>query len=130
MAFTDTRSLVHYVQGNATTAEVNAGEAILEFRANQSIQVVGGEMIARGGNATTATSVDLKDTAGTAIVAVACAVGGLTQDTQLDFTSATNVTLTTYRTPLTVDKGLKIEVTGADMTVATSVDYYVEYVYV
>ena len=130
MAFTSARGKVHFVQGNATTAQVNAGKIIAEARKGKSIQVVGGHLTALGGNAATATSVDIKDTAATAIVAVACAVAGLTQNTQLDFDAAANVTLTTYRKPLTVDKALKIEKTGSNLATATSVDYYVEYIYV
>jgi len=130
MAFTASAGKLHFVQGNATTAQVNAGKVIVDGRKGLKIQIVGGHMTALGGNAATATSVDLKDTAGTAIVAVACAVGGLTQNAQLDFDAAANVTRTTYRTPLTVDKSLQILVTGSNLATATSVDYYAEYVYV
>jgi hypothetical protein len=130
MAFTTASGKVHFKQGNATTAQVNAGLVIVPARRGRAIQIVGGHMTALGGNAATATSVDIKDTAGTPIVGVACAVAGLTQNTQLDFDAAANVTRTTYRTPLTADKGLQILKTGSNLATATSVDYYVEYVYV
>lgn len=130
MAFTSAKGKLHFAQGNATTAQVNAGLLIVEPRKGKQIQVVGGHMTALGGNAATATSVDLKDTAGTPVVAVACGVAGLTSGTQLDFDAAANVTLTTYRKPLTVDKGLQILKTGSNLATATSVDYYVEYVYI
>ena len=129
MAFTDGRGKVHFVQGNATTAEVNAGKIIAEGRENKKICVVGGHLTALGGNAATATSVDIKDT-GTPTVAVACAVAGLTDGTQLDFDAAANVTRTTYRKPLAEDKSLQILKTGSNLATATSVDYYVEYVYI
>jgi hypothetical protein len=130
MAFTSAAGKVHFVQGNALRAEVTAGKVIAPARSGKSIQVVGGHMTAIGGAAQTATSVDLKDTYGTPLVAVACGIAGLTQNTQLDFDAAANVTLTTYRKPLNVGKALQIKDTGSGLATATSIDYYVEYVYV
>lgn len=115
------------VMGNATTAEVNAGKTIVNADPSRSIAIVGGWMRALGGNAGTATSVDIKDTAGTAVVGVACAVAGLTSGAVLDFGAASNVTRTTYGTALTAGKGLKIEKTGSNLATATSVDYCVYY---
>ena len=128
MAFSSAAGKVHFAQGNATTAQVTAGKIIAASRGGKAIQVVGGHMTALGGNAATATSVDIKDSAD--VVAVACGVSGLTSGTQLDFTAGSNVTLTTYRKPLTVGKALKIKDTGSGLATATSVDYYVEYIYV
>ena len=130
MAFTTAKGKVHFVMGNATTAQVNSGLVIVPARADKTIAVVGGHLTARGGNAATATSVDIKDTASTPVVAVACAVAGLTEDTQLDFDAGSNVTRTTYRSPLTAGKGLQIQKTGSNLATATSVDYYVEYIYI
>jgi hypothetical protein len=130
MAFTSAAGKIHWVQGNATTAQVTAGKVIAQGRNGKAIQIVGGHMTALGGNAATATSVDIKDTAGSPVVAVACGVAGLTSGTQLDFTAASNVTRTTYRTPLTVGKSIQIKDTGSGLATATSVDYYVEFVYV
>ena len=130
MAFTTAAGKVHFVQGNALTAAVTAGKVIAPARSGKAIQVVGGHLTALGGSAATATSVDIKDTHGTPVVAVACGVAGLTQNTQLDFDAAANVTLTTYRKPLTVGKALQIKDTGSGLATATSIDYYVEYVYI
>ena len=130
MASKVSRGKVHVAAGNALTAEINAGHVIAGGRKGKKIMVVGGQMIALGGNAATATSVDIKDTTGTPVVAVACGVAGLTENAQLDFDATSNVTRTTYRKPLTVDKGLQIQKTGSNLATATSVDYYVEYVYV
>lgn len=130
MAYTSAAGKVHYVRGNATTAEVNAGKVIVSPRPGKSICITGGHMVARGGNAATATSVDIKDTAGTPVVGVACAVAGLTANARLDFRAASNVTLTTFQQALTADKGLKIQKTGSNLATATSVDYYVEFIYV
>lgn len=130
MAFTTAKGKLHFVQGNATVAQVNAGLQIVTARNGKAIQVVGGHMTALGGNAATATSADIADTAGTPVVAVACGVAGLTQNAQLDFDATSNVTRTTYRKPLTAGKGLQIIKAGSDLATATSVDFYVEYVYI
>lgn len=127
MAFTTKIRTMRVVKGTATTAEVNAGKTIVEADASRTICVHGGYMIARGGNASGATSVDIKDTADTPVVAVACAVAGLTQDAVLSFDAASNVTNTTRGTGLTAGKGLQIKKTGSNLATATSVDYLVEY---
>lgn len=130
MPFRTAKAKVHFVMGNVTTAQVNSGAVVVPARVGRSIVVVGGHLTARGGAATGATSVDVKDTASTPVVAVACAVAGLTEDAQLDFTAASNVTRTTYRSPLTAGAGLQIQKTGSNLATATSVDYYIEYVIV
>lgn len=120
-----------FVQGNATTAQVNAGLRIVEPRSGKKIAVDGGFLRALGGAAATATSVDIADTAGTPVVAVACAVAGLTANAALDFRAAESVTLTTpLGAPLTVDQGLQIIKAGSNLATATSVDYVVFYHYV
>jgi hypothetical protein len=130
MAFTTSAGKLHFVQGNALKAAINAGQVIVPGRANKCIQVVGGHLTARGGAVQTATSVDIADTTGTPVVAVAGAAAGLTENAQLDFDAAANVTRTTYRTPLTVNEGLQIIKAGSDVATAVSVDYYVEYIFV
>ena len=130
MANTRSHGIVHHVMGNASTAAVNAGKVIVQGRPGKCMEVVGGHITALGGAADTATSVDIKDTAGTAVVAVACGVDGLTENAQLDFDADANVTRTTYRKPLTLGKSLQIEKTGEDVGTATSFDFYVEYVLV
>ncbi len=129
MAYTTSSGKVHFVRGNATAAQVNAGKLIVQPRKGKKLVVTGGHMVALGGNAATATSVDIADTAGTPVVAVACGVAGLTQNTRLDFRAASNVTLTTFQVALTAEKGLQIIKAGSDLATATSVDYYVEYIY-
>ena len=123
------RGKVHFAHGSLTLTQVKAGTVIVEGRKGKSVMVVGGQMISTG-KAATATSIDVKDTAGTPVVAVACAVAGLTDGAQLDFDAASNVTRTTYRAKLTVDQGLQIADTGTALTGTTALEYYVEYVYV
>ncbi len=120
---------VHFTRGSLTLAQVKAGTKIVDGRQGMSIMVVGGQFISTG-SAAGATSVDVKDTNGTPVVAVACGVAGLTSGTALDFDAAANVTLTTYRKALTVGCGLQIADTGSDLTTTTALEYYVEYVYV
>lgn len=132
MALTKCRGGQKFVQGNATAAQVNAGLRIVDPRKGKKICVDGGFMRALGGNAATATSVDIADTtADTPVVAVACAVAGLTQNAVLDFRAGSNVTLTTkLGDSLTVSEGLQIIHAGSDLATATSVDYVVFYHYV
>lgn len=128
MALTYKNGKELYVKGNATRAEVNAGKVILPARPGRTVTVTGGYMIALGGNAATATSVDIADTAGSPVVAVACGVAGLTQNTVLDFNAASDVTKTTLGRALTADKGLQIIKAGSDLATASSIDYFVRYV--
>ncbi len=116
--------------GRVALTDVNAGTIVIPARAGKSIMIVGGQMVAIGGNAAANTSVNLNDTAGSPIVGVACLRAGLTQNAQLDFDAAAQVTRTTYRAPLTAGKAVKPVNVGTAMTTATHVDYYVEYVYV
>jgi len=127
MAFGTARGKIHYAQGTVTTAQAIAGALIVPGRAGKRMQIVGGHLTAAGA-AAGATSVDIKDTASDPIVAVACAVAGLTDGTQLDFDAGTNVARTTYRKPLTAGKGLQVKTTGEALTTTTAVDYYIEYV--
>lgn len=131
MALTKCRGGQKFVQGNATTAQVNAGLRIVGPRKGKKICVDGGFMRALGGAVATATSVDIADTTDTPVVAVACAAAGLTQNAVLDFRASANVTLTTsLGAPLTVDQGLQIIKAGSNVATATSVDYCVLYHYV
>jgi hypothetical protein len=130
MAYTTAQGKVHWIQGNVTTAQANAGVVIVPARPGKAIAVVAATMIARGGAAATCTSVDLKDTAGTPVVALAFAQASLTENTALHDWASAGVTLTTYRSALTVEKGLQILKTGSSIATATSFDYAVGYCYV
>ncbi len=122
-----THAVLHQVQGNVLLADTNTGYTVLSAKPGRKYTIVGGYFKAIGGNYAAATSLDVKDTAGTPIVAVAVAVAQLTQNTQTQFKQgATGVTWTT-RGPLTVSKGVMIQKTGSTATTATSVDYQIFY---
>ncbi len=125
MASTKSRGVVHEVHGNATLADIKSGYIVADGVPNKQITVTGGYFKALGGAAGTATSVDVKDTAN--VVAVACAIAQLTENTELQFTpGATGITWTT-RGPLTAGKGIKIDDTGSALDTLTSMDYQIFY---
>ena len=120
---------IRCARGSLSNAEVNAGKIIVKAQSGRTLTVVGGWMRAIGGNAATTTSVDVKDTKSTPVVAVACTVAGLTQNTILRFGTATTAEFNTATIGLTKNKGLQIVKTGAgDLGAGTSsVDYVVYY---
>ena len=110
--------------GNATTAQVNAGKTIVKARPGKTIKVVDGWLRALGGNAATATSVQITDGTTTAFK---IAVGGLTENAVARVGLATHSTNTGVGTALTKGAGLQITATGT-LATATSVDYCVFYI--
>ena len=114
------------VQGQATTAQVNAGLVIVPATSGRTITVVDGWLRAIGGNAATATSVDIESTADTPTLAFKIAVGGLTQNAVARMGIATHGTQTGVGTALDEDEGLQITATGT-LATATAVDYCVYY---
>ena len=131
MANTTRISRERCVCGTATVAEVIAGKIILPPDSAKAVIVTGGWMRATG-SAGTATSVDIKDTTTVPVVAVAIAVGALTDGAVVDFDTATNVTWTTYGVAHTKGKGLQIKQTTAagNLSTTTAVDYVVKYILV
>ncbi len=121
---------IHFKAGRLTAAQVNAGTRVIPPRADKKLMIVGGQLVAIGGAAATATSVDVNDTTGTPVVGVAVACTAMTENTQMDFDAASNVTRTTYRAPFAAGKGIQVIKGGSDLATATHVDYYIEYVYV
>jgi len=131
MANTTRISRERCVCGTATTAEVIAGKVIVPPDSAKSVIVTGGWLRAAGA-ADTATSVDIKDTTDTPVVAVAVAVAALTDAAVVDLDTASNVTWTTYGVAHTKGKGLQIAQTTAagDLGTTTAVDYVVKYILV
>lgn len=131
MANTTRLSRERCVCGTATTAEVIAGKLIVPPDSAKAVIVTGGWMRATG-SADTATSVDIKDTTDTPVVAVAIAVAALIDGAVVDFDAAANVTWTTYGVAHTKGKGLQILQTTAagGLGTTTAVDYVVRYILV
>jgi hypothetical protein len=115
------------LHGNATLAEVKTGKVILGGEPGRTITVHDGWLRALGGNAGTATTVDISDTAGTPVVVFKMARGGLTENAVARIGLATHYTGTTVGTPLTPGKGLRIDDAGAVLDTCTSVDYCLFY---
>ena len=111
---------VRVAEGQATTAQVNAGLTIVNPIAGHTITVVDGWLRPIGGNAATATSVVLEDTAGTDAFSIA--VGGLTQNAVARVGLATHSTNTNVGTALGAGKGLQIKKVGSDLAGSTAVD--------
>lgn len=117
---------VRVAAGQLSTAAVNAGAQIVKPVAGHTITVVDGWLRAIGGNAETATSVDVKDTAAAPATAFKIAVAGLTQNAVARVGLATHSTNTGVGSPLTKGKGLQIKADGTLQT-ATAIDYVIFY---
>jgi len=110
-----------------TTAEVNAGHTLLSVPATHKFRLVDFTMIAIGGNAATATSVDLK--CGTAILA-AVAVGTLTRSAVVKPNSANVTVLADGASFIANTAGDDVTVikAGSNLATATHVDVILSYV--
>jgi hypothetical protein len=108
-----------------TVAQINAGASLLPARPGYKYRLVDAAMIAVGGNAATATSVDLLATQGAASVKlVANAVAGLTRSTLLR-AGATNSTILADGASFVandVNTALTVGKTGGSLATATHVD--------
>lgn len=121
---------VRCAAGQLTANQVNgvdSGNIIVRGESGRTLTVVGGWMRAIGGAAGACTSVDVKNTAGTPVVAVACTQGGLTENTIVRFGTPTTGEFNTANTTMGKGKGLQIAKTGSAMTTATAIDYCVLY---
>jgi hypothetical protein len=114
-----------------TTAQVNAGATILPALAGLKYRLHDMAMIAIGGNAATATSVDILGTQSASVVKLMDGrVAGLTQHTLLRAGTATNGLILNAgasfvandaNTPITIGK------TGSDLATATNIDVLLTY---
>ncbi len=118
---------VRCVEGQLTTSEVNTGTVVLPGKTQRTLTVTDFWMRAIGGNAETATSVDIVDTNSSPVTAGKMAVGGLTQNTIARMGLATHSTNTNIGSPLTKGKGLKIGKTGGSLATCTAIDYCIFY---
>jgi hypothetical protein len=127
MAQADRRAMVAAPRVRSTAAEVNAGKTLVPAVAGIAHRLVGFTMIAIGGAATTATSVDIIGTRGGVEVRLAVvAVAALTQSTAVAPTSA-NVTLLAdgaSHTPLDAGTAITIgkQSGGSNLAGATHID--------
>lgn len=127
MANTTARGRLRAKTGRLTVAQVNAATMVLPPLKGRAYIIVDGWFVATG-SAGTATSVDVaSETTGT--VAVAVAVGNLTNGTHAPFTATSGVTWTTFGTALESGEGVVITKTagGSDVTTTTQLDYCIKY---
>lgn len=119
------------VRARFATSEVNSGAVILPAIPGFRYRVQDMAMIAVGGNAATADSVDILGTRTSGVKLMAGLVAGLTRSTLLRAGTATNgviladgasFTAVDANTPITIGK------TGSNLATATHVDVLITYV--
>lgn len=117
---------VFTVYHKATLAEVKAGHVILPAISGTQYKVLHATMQSIGGAATTSTSVDLKDTDGTAIVAWPAAL--LTENEIVDSGASATVVASDISAAVASGKGVMIQDTNANtLTVTTHISVVVTY---
>ncbi len=123
-------NLVYQVRKRFTAAEVNAGATILAALDGFKYRLVDAALIAIGGNAATATSVDILGTqAASGVQLVAAAVAGLTQNTLLR-AGASNAAILAGGVSFTAcdeNTAITIGKTGSSLATATHIDVLVSY---
>jgi len=122
-------SSVYHVRKRFTTAEVNAGATLLPAIPGVRYRMVDAAMIAVGGAAATATSVDINATLTTSRKLVAAAVAGLTQST-VARAGASNIAVLADGASFTandVNTAVTVGKTGSDLATATHIDVLFTY---
>lgn len=117
----------------ATTAEVNAGLELLPALSGYKYRIVDVTLIAIGGNAATATSVDLLATSGgSAVRPIVAAVAALTRSAVVKPNSANVTVLADGASFVAMDANTAISITkqsgGSNLATATHIDCILTYV--
>lgn len=124
-------AIVHHLRTRVTTANVNAGATLLNAISGHKYRIVDAALIAIGGNAATADTVDILGTqSSSSVKLLAAAVAGLTQDTLLR-AGATNATILTGGASFVAcdtNTAITIGKTGSNLATATNVDVLLSYV--
>jgi hypothetical protein len=114
------------IRHRVTAAEVNAGQTLVTPPAGRAVRLVDVALIAIGGNAAGATTVDILDGA---TKLLAAAVAGLTQSALLR-AGATNAAILADGASFVAraaDAVITIGVTGSNLTTATHIDVILTY---
>ena len=131
-AIINANPMVLHTRQRFTVAQVNAGATVLAAPgAAYKYRMVDAAMIAIGGAAATATSVDLLGTQATSSVKlVANAVAGLTQNTLLRAGATNSAILAAGASFTSCDANTAITIgkTNSDVATATSIDVLLSYV--
>ncbi len=128
-AIPDTQSFS--IRTRLTVAQINAGATLLPALPGYRYRLQNARMIAVGGAAATATSVDIRGVQSTSTVnLVASAVAGLTRSTVLVAGAANSAVLADGASfaPCDVNTAITAAKTGSDVATATHVDFLVDYV--
>jgi hypothetical protein len=117
----------------ATTAEVNAGLVLLSALPGYKYRIVDCTLIAVGGAAATATSVDLLATSGgSAVRPIVAAVAALTQSAVVKPNSGNVTVLADGASFVAMDANTSISITkqsaGSNLATATAIDCILSYV--
>lgn len=115
------------VEGQLTTAEVNAGKVVVPGHTGRTLTVVDAWVRAIGGAAGSNTSVDVTDSVTGTIVAVFTRAG-LTQNAILRAGTATTGVAANLGASLGAGQGIKVANVGTAMDTATALDYCISYV--
>lgn len=125
--------MVKAIRQRNTVAEVNAGATLLPAISGYKYRIVDMAMIAIGGAAATATSVDIRGVQSSSTVnLMASAVAGLTQNTLLRAGATNGAILAAGASFVENDANTAITVakTGSNVATATHIDFIVQYVLV
>lgn len=113
-----------------TTAQINAGLTLLPALAGVQYQLVDCSMIAVGGNAATATTIDLLGTqSASEVKLVANAVAGLTQNTLLRAGATNSAILAAGASfaPCDANTAMRVAKTGSSLATATGIDVLLQW---
>lgn len=124
---------VRHLRTRNTVAEVNAGATLLPAISGFQYRIVDMALIAIGGAAATATSVDIRATQSTSVVNIlAAAVAGLTQNTLLRAGAANAAILAGGVSFVANDANTAVTInrTGSNVATATHIDSLISYVLV
>ncbi len=120
-------SVVYNQYHRVTTAEINAGHSLVDVPTDKKFRLVDITLIAIGGNAATATSVDVKCGS---VVMVSAAVGALTRSTVVKPDTANVTVLADGASFVSMTAGDDVTIikAGSDLATATHIDVILSYV--
>ena len=125
--------IVNYIKKRFTVAQINAGATILAAKPGLKIQMIDCSMAAEGGNAATATSIEVEAVQSTSAVdLISNTVGILTDDTlaRMGITNSTLLANGLWAVANDVNTAITISKTGSDLATATHLNVYFTYMVV
>ena len=122
--------IVNYVKKRFTVAEVNAGDTILAAKPGYKYLMIDCSIAAEGGNAASATSVEVCATQTTSVDLVSNTVGILTDDAlvRMGITNSTLLANGAWADANDANTAITISKTGSNLATATHINVYMTYV--